>query len=451
MKTDLVQPSLLPEDPGPAPKPRAGPGAPAVAAPAAKLSQRDPAMGEDDTSVHDTLCALQAPSGLNRLSETMAAAALRTERGSAFNPAEVRRSVDRLYAAGHVTRDAQARWSAAQPHAGARFRELMLEPRRAKAWFEAWRAVSRFDHAYSLVFQDEEQLAAAMRLVIYGGATTQLFQRLGQMAYGATHLWSGALRKAVLAPFDAELFGKLEPVLRVNLIEHLMMAQSGFAEGAAKPLEDWLLARNVAVPGSVSPELLCRLAETLLFRGDFAAALALCANQFGAQADTLRAALIVAAGQWQSGAIRFEAALKRAATETGRRKNLASPSILWLYLMALLAQSEPAAWTKARKFAASEMGKGGSSDGSWAIWLDAIDQRLGDAPKANSQFQLARARHGGMRSLQYLHHLLLAAWLRVEPAAPAELREHALRLAADFDQADLAWLARLARRAAALL
>ncbi|MDE2094092.1 MAG: hypothetical protein KGI87_09595, partial [Burkholderiales bacterium] len=115
MKNAPIQPSLIPDEPL------------AVAA-AANASARtgggdvttlDLTMGPDDARVHDTLCALQAPVGLTRLSEMMAAAGLRTERGSGFNPAEVKRVIDRLLAAGHATRDVQGRVRAALPHAQA--------------------------------------------------------------------------------------------------------------------------------------------------------------------------------------------------------------------------------------------------------------------------------------------------------------------------------------------
>ena len=96
-------------------------------------------MRADDAQVHDTLCVLQAPSGVTRVADMMTAAGLRTERGSGFNPVEVRGVVDRLLASGHATRDTQGRVRAAAPHASARFRALMLDATSATAWFDAWR------------------------------------------------------------------------------------------------------------------------------------------------------------------------------------------------------------------------------------------------------------------------------------------------------------------------
>ncbi len=410
-------------------------------------------MTPEDALVHDTLCALQAPSGLVRLTEMMAAAGIRTLRGAAFHPPEVKRVLERLLASGHAKRDVQGRVRAAEPHGSARFAEMMRNAPRAKAWFEAWRKLVQFDQAYSLGFQEEEQLSAAMRLVVYGGGALEHLDRLGKLAYTFTHLWSGALRRAVLEPFDAALFGRLEPALQANLADQMMVVLSGFSETRVRPLEDWLLARLTSNPAVVSPTLRCRLAETLLYRGDLAGAHALCAGIQGAGVDLMQAVLAMAESQWERGATQFEAAWKVAGVESGRRKNLVSPSIGWIYLMALLALPAPAAWGKARKFAASEAGKRDAADpfGFWGAWVDAIDQRLGDAPKAHGHFRLMRHELSGMQSLQYLHHLLLAAWLRIEVAKPAELRAHAHRLAEEYDEAGMAWSARLVRRAAASL
>jgi superfamily II DNA or RNA helicase len=414
-------------------------------------------MGAEDALVHDTLCALQAPSGLTRVSDMMTAAGLRTERGVAYNPTEVRRVVERLLAAGHATRDAQGRMSATLPHGEQRFRELMRSPQRAQAWFDAWRKLVDFERAYSLGFQEQDQLAAAMRLVIFSGRSLRHFERLSELAFSFTHLWRGALATAVLEPFDAGLFGELEPALQAEIAARLMTELSGHAESIVVSLEDWLLSRPPKAQLALSPALRCRLAETLLFRDHIAAARAMCSGLEGPAIDLLRATLVLAEGDWEAGVSQFEAALKQGAIEAGRRKNLVSPALAWIYLMALLAQPAPATWSKARKFAATEAGGKSASKrdadpfGFWAVWLAAIDQRLGDAPPAHAQFVLRRRERSGLLSMHLLHHLLLAAWLRVDVKAPFELREHAATLSDQFEIAAMAWPARLVRRAAASL
>ncbi|MEO7853440.1 MAG: DEAD/DEAH box helicase, partial [Rubrivivax sp.] len=281
-------------------------------------------------------------------------------------------------------------------------------------------------------------------------------ERLGQRAYTFTHLWSASLQRAVLQPFDAALFSRLEPALQTALCESLLAQLSGFAEGPVRPLEDWALTQCAVDPQRMPPPLRLRLAETLLWRGDTAGARALCQGVGGPVAELLQGLVSIAEGHWDAGAAAFEAAVKPAGAVLGRRKNLASPSVAWLYVMALLAQPLPAAWMRARKFVAAEAGPGAGKRGAdthsfWGAWLVAIDQRLGDAAKDHKVFCLAPRPHQPMASLQYLHHLLLAAWLRVPVDAPAKLQAHAQALAQAFDNARLFWLGRQVRRAEASL
>ena len=423
----------------------------------------DLTMTQEDATVHDTLCALQAPSGTQRVSDLITAMGGRTARGTAFNPMEVKRVMERLVSAGHATKDNQGRMRATLPYGAQRFRSMMLDGARATAWFEAWRKLNDFDRAYSLGFQEEEQLAAAMRLVLYGGRTLRHLRRLGDLAYSFTHLWTGALQQAVLQPFDGALYNALEPALQTELAERLMTLPSGFYEVGVKPLEDWLFRAYAAHDPSavITAALRLRLSETLLFRDQAAQAQAMCADMRGASVDLQRTLFSIADGHWDDGAARFEVAAKQAAVQLGRRKYLASASMSWLYVMALLAQTAPTAWAKARKFVVSEAGLSPSKSAPgkrdadpysfWGVWIDAIDQRMGDAPKAPQRFCLARREHSGLQSLQYLHHLMLAAWLRVDVAEPAELRAHGTRLASEFEAAELVWLARMTRRATASL
>jgi hypothetical protein len=423
------------------------------------MNSTDPAVGDvttidltmnaEDATVHDTLCALQAPSGMQRVSDLITAVGGRTARGTAFNPMEVKRVMERLVAAGHARRDTQGRMRATLPHGSERFRSMMLDSARSTAWFDAWRKLNDFDRAYSLGFQEEEQLAAAMRLVLFGGRSLRHIRRLGELAYSFTHLWVGALQQAVLQPFDDDLFSRLEPQLQTDLAERLMTLPSGYSEVGVRPLEDWLLRAhaNPNTAPTVTAALRLRLSETLLFRDQATQAQGMCADLAGASVDLQRSVFSIAAGHWSEGAAQFEVAARQAGVQLGRRKHLASPSMSWLYVMALLSQNTPASWAKARKFVVSEAGLSpskaapGKRDADpysfWGVWIDAIDQRMGDAPKAPQRFCLARREHSGLQSLQYLHHLMLAAWLRIEVADPVELRTHAQRVAVDFEAAQL--------------
>ena len=85
--------------------------------PAGDVTTLDRNMASEDALVHDALCALQAPTGLVRLTDFLAAAGIRTQRGAAFHPPEVKRVLERLLAGSHVARDAQGRMRATPPHA----------------------------------------------------------------------------------------------------------------------------------------------------------------------------------------------------------------------------------------------------------------------------------------------------------------------------------------------
>ncbi|MEO7150650.1 MAG: SNF2-related protein, partial [Burkholderiaceae bacterium] len=414
--------------------------------PAGDVRTLDRSMGVDDARVHDALCVLHAPTGVQRLADLMMAAELRTERGTRFNPQEVRGHVDRLIESGHAHRDPQGRLRPTAPHAQARFRSLMRDPAAARAWFDAWRRLVSFDRAYSLGFQEEEQLAAAIALVVFGGAERVLFERLLELVSG-TYLFRSALPRALLAPFDVHLFARLPPDLGNEVALHLLDAPSGFAESELRAFEGWLAARD---PATLDVSLRGRLAESALFAGDRVAFERLLDGLQGASIEALRGAFEIAGGQWESGCGRFEAALKQLAASSGRRKNLAPPWIAWVYAMGLLAQATPSAWTRARKFVAAEGGKSDTS-GFWRVWEEAIAQRLGDARRDPERFVLARRAHAGLLSLGYLHHLLLAAWLHLDVKTPLHAPEHAQQLAETFEHAGLRWLALLARRAAATL
>ncbi len=412
-------------------------------------------MAIDDAVVHDALCVLGAPTGVTRLSEFLAAAQYRLQRGAALSPVEVRRLADRLVEAGHVQRDPQGRLTATAPHCHARFGAIMRQPESAARWYAGWQRMVNFEHAYSLSFLEAAPLIGTIRLVIFAGKELAGLQRLAQVTSSYVMNWNSALHRAVLTPFDTGLFDLLNPSLQAELAENSMLAFSGFFEPRVKPLEDWLLKLPLDEPDAVAPTLRLRLGETLLFRGQFDAAGALVAQLAGGSVDLLRAAITMAQGQWAAGTVQFEAGLKASAAALGRRKNLVSSGLGWLYLMALLASSEPAAWVKARKFAAAEGGgkRGAQVHGIWGSWQCAIDQRLGDAPKAHEEFLLEPRPHLGMESLLYLHHLLLATWLRVQvPAsARAKLLTHVQALAAGYEEQSMLWLAQLARRAQAVL
>jgi superfamily II DNA or RNA helicase len=408
----------------------------------------------DSAALFDALAFAQVPLTANQLIELINAAGLRTARGSAFHNTDVRRLLDELAERGLAERDARGYWRA-QPEPGwQRFRALVQDPGSREFWWRGWCARHRFEHAYRLDIFDADTFTGALRVVVHCGRTAQTFNRLAALV-GPTSFGLQALRDALLAPFDAELLGQLDPEFVAGLAGNLLLPLAGDADVEIVPLLDWLLARAQAQPALVPEHLHYHLAETLLFREQFGAARQLLEPLATPESQALGAAIDIAEGRFAEGSARFEAALKALAAATGKRKNLLPPSTAWLYALALLAQAEPAAWIKARKFAAAEAGKRSAEPTTyWGLWQSAIDQRLGDAPKSPAHFQLARNALRSPHALEQLHHLLLAAWLRIDPgerSARDRLQEHGAFLDTRLRNAGLHWLARLARRAVAQL
>jgi len=406
-----------------------------------------PQAESDDDAVFDALAFAQAPCTVKQLAGLLAAAGRRTARGAGFHPPEVRRLLDGLAQGARVTHDERGRWRT-EPAAGwARFRALVRDPASRERWWRAWRQAHDFDRAWRLEMFDVATYAGALRVVAHAGRSIEAINRLGKLV-GPSSVAREAVREALLAPFDAQMLDDLDPALVVGLAGHLLATLGGDADSGIVPLLDWLLALATRAPASLPEHLRYRLAEGLLFDGRLDAARALLAAHASAEAQALRAAIAIAEGRYADGAAQFEAASKQISAETGKRKNLFPPSIGWLYAMALLAQAEPAAWGKARRFVAGEAGKREAQPYTfWGRWQAAIDQRLGDAPPDRAPFEVRPA--SVSHPLEQLHCLLLAAWLHLEPSAT--LRPAATALDARYRNARRLWLARLVRRATASL
>jgi superfamily II DNA or RNA helicase len=260
------------------------------------------------------------------------------------------------------------------------------------------------------------------------------------------------LALAFLRPFDAQLWERIDPELRYRLLVQLLNHVGGDCEVHTRPLWDWLLAQTRPDPEALHELPRLRLAERLVLAGQRDEARRVLLGLDHPEAQALRAAADIAEGRYAAGALAFEIAWKEQATLSGRRKQLFAEPTAWLYALALIAQPDPALWTKARKFTAGEAGKRDADAFSfWGIWQEAIDQRLGDAPRRPRAFVMAPLQNMRMHGLEQLSHLLLAAWLDHKPAHPAVLATHAAGLAQAFEASGQPWLAMMTRRAAALL
>ncbi len=421
------------------------PGRPGESGPSGKI-----ALSTDAQTVFDALCFLQAPLNITRLAEFLGDHS--TARGTHFHGPELRRLLGELQTSGLVATMPQGPWYAPPALAWPRFLALLQDaPARAR-WWASWRRLVRFDHSWHLELFAPDAMVGAIRVVVLAGGTPEAFERLCQLSRQATPEHPALLAAALLNPFDAALWAALDPELRHRLLSHVLRLVGGDAETTTAPLWAWLQAQATPDATRLHDSQRLRLAERLVLAGQRDEALRVLRGLDDAEAQALRAAVDIAAGHHASGVRAFELAWREAAATTGKRKLLFPEAISWFYALSLIAQPDPAAWTKARKFAAGEAGKRDADPYSfWGVWQEAIDQRLGDAPRSPRRLLFTGVPGTRLQGLQQLSHWLLGAWLgHVPPQAPAFDAE-ARSLALTYDDAGLHWLAMLVRRSAALL
>ncbi len=404
----------------------------------------------DRQTVLDALCFMQAPINVTRLSELLSTQS--TLRGTAFNTNNLRGWLGELLQAKQVGCNPQGQWWAVPELSWPRFVALVQQTASRERWWAAWRRLVHFDNSWHLELFGDEAMIGALRVVVYADGTPEAFDRLCRLSRNVTPLQPGILAAALLRPFQPVLWDRLDPDLRYGLLVQLLRQVGGDSESYSAPLWAWLQAQSRPDAGQLQELPRLRLAERLLLSGQRDEARRVLRGLDHPEAQAIRAAAEIADGHYASGATAFELAWKEQAALSGRRKQLFSEATAWFYLLALIAQPDPALWTKARKFAAGEAGKRDADPYTfWGVWQEAIDQRLGDAPRNARAFAMAPLQGLRLHSLLQLTQWLLAAWLGHKPPQPAVLGTLADKLSVDYEASGQPWLAMMVRRAAALL
>lgn len=260
-------------------------------------------------------------------------------------------------------------------------------------------------------------VALLRALLLSGSSHDDLLPLLNRL--NETQDWVQFAAQAVLMPFDADSFQRLDPYWQNELANRAIVSVGNLWSSKLLPLVDWAQAQLQSRPQSLAPHLRMALADVALQRGDQALFEQSLRGIDGAGCAALRAAALIADGQWASGQLAFEAALKRGQAEMGIRKRVFPASISWLYPLALLAQGTPKHLALARKFCLGEAGtRTPDPHDNWGRWVNAIEARLGEAALQPSAFSL---KHTGYEeySLALIWKLLLAAWIGKETLGKA--------------------------------
>ncbi len=261
-------------------------------------------------------------------------------------------------------------------------------------------------------------IAVLRALFLAGTGQEEMMPVLKAVALGDD--WLDHAARAVLLPFDAASFERLDAYWQSELAYSAQVALSLYWSNDLLPVFEWACAKLNAQPEALSSYFRMALGDVAVQRGDTALLNKALDGLDAGACDALRAAVLIMDGEWERGQQAYEAALKRGQAEMGVRKRVFPESISWLYPLALLAQGGPKHLEQARKFCISEAGsRTPSAHSGWGQWVNAIDARLGNAALVPTAFSLGKASVGN-DLLVFFWRLMLAAWIGPEALTSAK-------------------------------
>ena len=413
--------------------------------PARKPAAQRVALEADDIElVVDALCVAGCARGKTWLLQFLRALERKTSRGVYFTAAEVDSALHTLRSARRIV-DAGGTGFDLTPEARtARLPALLA---RAAA-DETWKAWARAGANYGLhspeppepSFRTRDEVVAFARLVLHAGLKLERFRIVSYRVMGlaADPLM---LAQALCDPFVPALVERMDGPLLESLLDSFIR-KLDLASPAYRPLREWLDQLLLREPKRVPPNLRYLIAETRLHRGDIAGCRAALAGLSGVGIPLMHAATQAWAGEWVAASAAFSTSLKEAFKAVKVKRGIAPHSLMQFYVLSLLAQHEPAAWTAAQKFCVAESGtRQPPPDTGWGLWAHAAAVRLGDAPLQPEVLARPAGEFLPTDTDDNANRLVLAAWLGHESpgwtAAEAKLTVRALHAAGKPWKADL--------------
>lgn len=226
-------------------------------------------------------------------------------------------------------------------------------------------------------YRSDQEKASLLRLYLHSGVQRAEFER--QTTAQLQDLMSPLiLLQAMTQPWLPQAIARIDPALRSKLLAQCLSLLPP-ADPRAQMLSQWLESNFKAEPMSVAPELRGRLAEARVHALDFEGMHALLNGLSGPHLPMYAACEQAARGEWAEAAATFEAVMKELRKLSGARRGALDDAMARIYVLCLLAQAEPKAWTTARKFCIAESGsRSPSPHEQWGRWAHVIGTRLGE-------------------------------------------------------------------------
>lgn len=379
---------------------------------------------QDVETVFEALCLAGLPRGKSWLTQFLRHLERRLSSGRFFTPNDVAAATRQLVEQGRASQT-QAEGTGVAASLRDAWLADHLEPELAAKAYPAWaRASTNYVPPSGGIpipnFRMPAEHTAFARLLLHAGLDGPSFARQRNTFFRNGHE-STAIAEAALTPFLPQRFERFQPSLREALLKE-WVANFMLETQAWAPVMYWLDAQARQAPEALPGTVRLALAEWRCDRADTEGALGLMKGLEGPRIDAFQAAVQAIQGQWAAAAEGFAAANKAMGAMANARRGLLSGNHLRLYLLALLAQPSPQAWTAARKLAVAESGSRKPPPSEWGLWAHAAAARMGDEPVEALSF----AHHPGWGTPPHRDNadrLVLAAWLGHEPArwGPAEV------------------------------
>ena len=400
-------------------KPAATAATTVAATPATTLPSGQHLDAQELDRVFDAVCLAGSARARQWLAAFLRGLELQRTRGVFFSPSDVEAALFALRTAGRVVAVDGSQFDVTPLFRNEQLPRLLASPLLANAW-KAWaRAGASYgqhlDEPPMPQFRQHAEKVAYARLVMFSGLTMERYRILAQRNMGPAAAVE-VLAEAVTSPFVPALFERIDATLRDALLLGTMQVL-GPGQAGWLPLLNWVEA-DMQRPGSTaSGNLRALVAERQLHLGRLADCSNALTSLSGVGVQLIQAAMLAWAGRWQEASTAFGATLKDATKTLKIKRDFAPVSLMQWFVLSLLAQKNPLAWTTAQKFCVTESGmRQPPAEHEWGLWAHAAAVRLGDAPLQTGVLDWPKSVYAPSPPDHNANRLLLAAWLGHTPS-----------------------------------